>query len=149
MKQTFAALFMVAALVLFGGVLANSQDRPSPTPPLFPDCADAPQGKCVGTCPVLWAAGNPNAIPVPPYTDHAHPDPCHKIQGHCTCAYRFEPPGTFYCHQPQGGGQCEGGCPNLYRTPQDAQNGTNPVPFVNHVCKKDTTVGSTCPCYYY
>ena len=146
-KQTFAALFIIAALVLFGGVLANSQDRPTPTPPLFPDCTAGAQGKCVGSCPTLWAPGTPNAIPVQPYTDHAHPDPCHKIQGNCTCAYRLEPGGTFYCHPSQGGGGCDGGCPNLYRTPQDAQNGVNPVDFANHNCKKDSP--TVCACYYY
>lgn len=145
-KQTLAGLFLLAALVLFGGFLAYSQDRPTPTPPLFPDCADAPHGKCVGTCPVLWAAGTPNAIPVQPYTDRAHPDPCHKIQGNCTCAYRLEPGGTVYCHSEDH--QCvDGGCPRLYRTAQDAQNGTNPVDFANHRCSKDSP--TVCACYYY
>ena len=145
-KQIFAALLIIAAVVLFGGFLAYSQDRPTPTPPVFPDCTESlqPPG-CTGTCPILWAAGNPNAIQVPPDTDHAHPNPCHKILGHCTCAYRNG--GGADCHPSQEGGQCEDhGCPNLYRTAQDAQNGTNPVFFANKVCKKD---GIECNCYYY
>ncbi len=134
-KQTFAALFIIVAMVLFGGSLAS---RPSPTPDLFPTCNDGPENSCVGDCPILWTGGQ-NSTQVPPYTDHAHPDPCHKIQGHCTCAYRLE---TVDCTR-QGG--CDGFCPTLYYD----QQGLNPVPFVNHICKTDTTVGSRCACYYY
>ena len=146
-RRVFAAMLLVAALVLFGGLLAYGEPKakPTPTPPLFPDCNDAGQGKCAGTCPTLWAPGTPNAEPVQPFTDRAHPDPCHKIQGDCTCAYRFEPRGTFYCHPAQG--DCDGGCPNLYRTAQDAQNGVNPIDFVHHRCSKDSP--TVCACYYY
>ena len=149
-KQTFAALFMIAALVLFsGGFLAYSQGRPTPTPPIFPDCTQdtEPPHKCTGSCPTLWAPGTPNAVPVQPYTDRTHPDPCFKWNGgqNCTCSYRYEPGGTFYCHNQDH--QCDGGCPNLYRTPQDAQNGTMPVDFANHPCKKDSP--TVCACYYY
>jgi hypothetical protein len=140
-KRTFAALLLLAALVLFGGLLAYSQDRATPTPPLFPSCTEGAHHKCVGTCPVLWTGGQ-NSMPVQPYVDHAHPDPCHKIQGNCTCAYRLE---TVDCHPPQGQGPCEGFCPQLYYD----QAGNNPVPFNNHICKTDTTVGSGCACYYY
>jgi hypothetical protein len=144
-KQTFAGLLLITALVLFGSLLGFGQDRPTPTPPLFPDCADAPHGKCVGTCPTLWVAGVPNPMPVQPYTDHAHPDPCHKIQGNCTCAYSYE--AMADCHKPAGGGPCGGNCPRLYRTPQDAQNGVNPVDFAHHNCQTDNI--RPCTCYYY
>jgi len=73
-------------------------------------------------------------MPVQPYTDHAHPDPCHKIQGNCTCAYRLE---TIDCHPQEH-------CPQLYYDPQ----GQRPVPFNNNICKTDTATGE-CACYYY
>ena len=145
-KQTFAVLLIISALVVFGGALGYGQGRPrpTPTPPLFPDCTQGPHHTCVGTCPTLWAAGNPNPMPVQPFTDHAHPDPCHKIKGACSCAYRNE--SLFDCNRPQGHGPCDGHCPDLYRTPQDAQNHVNPVPFNTKICKGQET---GCFCFYY
>ena len=47
-KKTSAALLITAAVVLFGGFLAYSQDRPTPTPPLFPDCTEGPRARVWG-----------------------------------------------------------------------------------------------------
>src|SRR6266404_7034698 len=142
-KQTFAALLLIAALVLLGGLLAYSQDKPTPTPPVFPDCTEEAHHNCVGTCPTLWAAGTPNALPVQPYHNPGGSD-CHKIKKNCACEYRTSEGYGNDCH-PRGGDKCgpKTGCPNLYRTPQDAQNHTNPVYFANQDCKPFTTGQTT------
>ena len=141
-KQTFAVLFLLAALVLFGGLLAYSQDRATPTPPLFPSCTEGAQHKCVGTCPILWTGGQ-FSMPVQPYHNRGGSD-CHKIQGNCTCEYRTS--GGVSCAQPQNGGKCQGQCPDLYYD----QPGTMPVPFAHKDCHTFHTGGTTeCICIYY
>jgi hypothetical protein len=141
-KKTFTALLIIAAVVLFGGFLAYSQDRPTPTPPLFPDCIQGPQHTCVGTCPVLWTGGQP-PMPVQPYHNPGGSD-CHKIQHNCSCEYRTS--GGNSCTIPQGGNRCQGQCPDLYYD----QNGTMPVPFAHKDCHTFRTGGTTeCICIYY
>lgn len=141
-KRAFAALLIFAAVGLFGGILADSQDRPTPTPPLFPDCTDGPQRTCVGACPILWTGGQPS-MPVQPYHNPGGSD-CHKIQRNCSCEYRTS--GGNSCAIPQGRTRCQGQCPDLYYD----QNGTMPVPFGHKDCHTFRTGGTTeCICIYY
>jgi hypothetical protein len=148
-KQTFAALLLIAALVLLGGLLAYSQDRPTPTPPVFPDCTEDAHHNCVGTCPTLWAAGETNALPVQPYRNLGGSD-CHKIKGNCQCEYRTGRRYGNTCDQPDPQSKCTGTCPPLYHTPQDAQNHTNPIDFATHDCHTfhNAGGGTDCMCLY-
>src|SRR5262245_9104618 len=134
-KQTLAVVLLIATLIFIGGSRVYSE------------CTEDAQHNCVGDCPVLWAQSRPNPRPVQPWTNHGIMPPCHKIQAGCKCEYRTSGGfGRSTCGE-QGEQGCSGTCKDLYPTPQDAQNGTNPVPFTVKECQTFRTGDTThCVC---
>ena len=139
-KQIFAAIMMVAAVIVFSSTQALSQCNPA--------------GKCGGNCPTLWRHGANAAINVPPYspdgTGHCHKikPPGSNVTG-CGCEYRVS--GTENtCTLNSATHLCGGDCPTLYPTEQDALNQTNPITFSHIECHTFTTGNTSyCTCIYY
>lgn len=99
-----------------------------------------PKGKCEGDCAPWYFrnAGTPVLAGTPT---------CHKIKGECHCVLLHTALG---CNDTNLDGgkkpQCEGPCPPVFATQQDAINNTNPI---EGTCITQRTGNATyCACEY-